>query len=105
MLKDSDASFINDTDEEIDTAKLEEEDWIEHMKRSKHSSQKNEMEFSGANSSITSRKMGSGMEPWPQHRISNLQSRGKTTERWEDEINEFLRTERIEEENGKQFLQ
>ena len=32
--QDSDASFINDTDEEIDTVEIEEEDWIEYMKRS-----------------------------------------------------------------------
>ena len=31
--QDSDASFMNDTDEEIDTAEIE-EDWIEYMKRS-----------------------------------------------------------------------
>ena len=31
---DSDISFMNDTDEKIDTAVIEEEDWIEHMKRS-----------------------------------------------------------------------
>ena len=30
----SDISFMNDTDEESDTAEIEEEDWIEHMKRS-----------------------------------------------------------------------
>ena len=32
--QDSDISFMNDTDEEIDTAVIEEEDWIEYMKRS-----------------------------------------------------------------------
>ena len=32
--QDSDISFMNDTDEEIDTAEIEEEDWIEYMKRS-----------------------------------------------------------------------
>ena len=32
--QDSDVSFENDTDEEIDTAEIEEEDWIECMKRS-----------------------------------------------------------------------
>ena len=59
------------------------------------------MKISDANSSIASRKTrteGSGMEAWPQHKIQNLQSRGKTEKRWEDEINEFLRKDRIEEE-------
>ena len=32
--QDSDISFMNDTVEEIDTAVIEEEDWIEYMKRS-----------------------------------------------------------------------
>ena len=32
--QDSDISFMNNTDEEIDTADTEEEDWIEYMKRS-----------------------------------------------------------------------
>ena len=31
--QDSDISFVNDTDEEIDTAEIE-EDWVEHVKRS-----------------------------------------------------------------------
>ena len=33
--QDSDISFMNDTDEEIDTAVIEEEDWIEYMKNKK----------------------------------------------------------------------
>ena len=32
--QDSDISFMKDTDEEIDTGEIEEEDWIEYMKRS-----------------------------------------------------------------------
>ena len=32
--QDSDVSFGNDTDEEIDATEIEEEDWIEHIKRS-----------------------------------------------------------------------
>ena len=30
----SDISFMEDTDEEVDTAEIDEEDWIKHMKRS-----------------------------------------------------------------------
>ena len=115
--QDSAASFINDTDEEIDTAEIE-DDWIENMKSTAAAldqmrtakipcwiaTLKNEMEISNANSSIISRKMGlesSGMEPWPQHKIQNLQSHGKTKKKkWEDEINEFLRMERVEEETN-----
>ena len=32
--QDSDVSFENDTEEEIDTSEIEEEDWIEYIKRS-----------------------------------------------------------------------
>ena len=32
--QDKDISFMKDTDEEIDTDEIEEEDWIEYMKRS-----------------------------------------------------------------------
>ena len=32
--QDSDVSFVNDTDEEIDTAEIEQEEWIEYIKRS-----------------------------------------------------------------------
>ena len=32
--QDSDVSFMKDTDEEIDTAEIEEEEWIEYIKRS-----------------------------------------------------------------------
>ena len=31
---DSVVSFMNDTDEELDTAEIEEEDWVEYTKRS-----------------------------------------------------------------------
>ena len=32
--QDSDVSVMKDTDEEMDTAEIEEEDWVEYMKRS-----------------------------------------------------------------------
>ena len=32
--QDSDASFEIDTDEEIDTSEIEEEDWVDYIKRS-----------------------------------------------------------------------
>ena len=34
--QDSDVSFENDTEEDIDTTEIEEEDWIDHKKRSTH---------------------------------------------------------------------
>ena len=32
--QDSDVAFENDTDEELDTTEIEEEDWIQYIKRS-----------------------------------------------------------------------
>ena len=80
-----------------DTALIEEEDWIDFMKRStdeamEHmkntriqcwikNSQKNEMEIGDENRIGTGRKVGgesSWMGPWTQYKIQNLQSRRKT---------------------------
>ena len=71
--QDSDVSFEIDNDEEIDAAKIEEEDWVEYMKRStieaiekmekredkmlEVDSKKNEMETDDENCSITEREM------------------------------------------------
>ena len=67
--QDSDVSFENDLEEEIDTTEIEEEDWIEYMKRSTNDAiekmenakircwnkthKKNEMETGAENSNIT----------------------------------------------------
>ena len=80
--QDIDISFMNGTDEEIDTAAIEEEDWTEYMKRSPdeamelmknstnpvldQSTQKNEMETGDENRIVTGGKKGSEsswMEP------------------------------------------
>ena len=53
--------------------------------------------------SVSEGKMGkesSGMEPQPQHKNQNLQSRRKAKKRWEDEINDFLRPEETDETKG-----
>ena len=41
----------------------------------------------------------SKMEPMPQHWMQSKQSSGKT-ERWEDDINQFLKPEETEETKG-----
>ena len=80
--QDSDISFMNNTDQEIDTEEIDREDWIEYVKRSTdeamermknsenpmvdQSTQKNEMETCDENRIVTVRKMGSEsswMEP------------------------------------------
>ena len=74
-MKCSQPPFMNDTDEEVDTAEIEEGDWIEYMKRSTDeamrqmrtakiqcwikNTQKNEMETSDENRIATRREMGS----------------------------------------------
>ena len=71
--QDSDVSFENDTDEEIDTTEIEEENWIEYIKRStgeamekiknakircwNKTQKKNDMETGAENNYITERKM------------------------------------------------
>ena len=69
---DSEVSFEDDADEEIDTTVIEEEDWIEYIKRSTEDAmekmerakircwnrtQKNEMEIGTENRNITEREM------------------------------------------------
>ena len=56
--------------------------------------QKNEMETGDEMCLITEREMvdqSCGMEPRIQLKIQDQQSGGKTKERWEDDINEFLK--------------
>ena len=85
----------NDTDDEIAAAETEEE-WIEYMKRSteaaieqmkiakiplldrnKRMKWRLAMRIASMSEERWARE-SSGMEPWPQHKIQNLQSRGKT---------------------------
>ena len=46
--QDSDISFMNDTDEKIDTAEIEGEDWIDHMKRSHGTDEKQQKSSAGS---------------------------------------------------------
>ena len=92
--QDSEVSFVGDTDEDIDTTEIEEENWIEHMKRSTRlkdeASQypmldrdtlKDEMEI-GNEDHFTPRdkmdKKSSKMESRSQHWMQSKQSTGKT---------------------------
>ena len=91
--QDSDISFKNDADEEIDTTAIVEEEWIECVKKKHRRSQwkdeeceesmldqnslKNEMEAGEEKRIATGRKMDSEscwMEPWTQFKIQDLQN-------------------------------
>ena len=117
--QDSDASFMNDTDEEIDTAEIE-EDCIEYMKGSTAAAvdqmrtaktqcwiethERMKWRLAMRIAALPAERWSRTAAEWnPDFSTKNT----KPTEpwedqekRWEDEINEFLRTERIEEETN-----
>ena len=107
--QDSDISFMNDTDEEIDTAEIEEEDWINYMKRSTVEAMER-MKTAKIQCWIkTHRRMkwrlATRIASLPEERWVMKAAGWKPTEllgrpkkRWEDEINDFLRPERTEDE-------
>ena len=47
-VQDSDISFMNATDEDIDTAEIEEEDWIEYMKSSTDEAMEQQKSIAGS---------------------------------------------------------
>ena len=117
--QDSDISFMNETDEEKDTAVIEEEDWIEYMKRSTDEAIE-QMQNTKIQCWIkTHRRMkwrlAMGMASLPVERWAvkaadwnpELSTKNKTyrapgrpERRWEDEINEFLKPEETETTTG-----
>ena len=114
--QDSDTSFRQDTDEEIDTADIEEEEWIEYMKRSTDEA----MERMKVQCWIkTPRRMkwrlamriaslpeerwvmkASGWNTELSTKYKTYRAVGRPKKRWEDEINNFLRPERTEDERS-----
>ena len=116
--QDSDVSFENDTDEEIDTTVIEEEDWIEYKKRSTdeamemmenakircwnktHKSMKWRLALTIA-TSPNERWLMKAAERNPELSSKYRTNRaiGRPRRRWEDDINEFLKLEENETEN------
>ena len=117
--QDSDISIENDTDDEIDTTAIEEEEWIEYMKRSTDEAIE-KMENAKIRCWIKTHKR---MKWRPALRIASLpserwivkasewnpelSSRYRTNRAivrprrsWEDDINEFLKLEENETENS-----
>ena len=109
---DSEVSFEDDADEEIDTTSNEEEDWIDHIKRSTeevmekmesakirywnkiHEKMKWKLELRIA-TSPSDRWLRKAAEWNPELSTSYRINRaiGRPRKRWEDDINEFLKHE------------
>ena len=115
--QDSDISFKNDTDEEIDTTAIEEEEWIEYMKRSTdeaiekmnnakircwtqtHERMKSRLSLRIA--SLPSERWIVKAAEWNTElssRYKTYRAVGRPRRRWEDDINEFFKLEEIETE-------
>ena len=115
---DSEVSFEDDADDEIDTTLIEEEDWIEYIKRSTEEAMY-KMESAKIRCWNKTHKKWNGNWHWePQHHrvkggwkrlvngTQNWAQFSRPTERledrrkrWEDDINEFLKQEFEENEN------
>ena len=115
--QDSNISFENDTDDEMVTTEIEEEDWIEYIKRSTeeaidkmddakircwiktHKRMKWRMALRIA-SLPNERWMVTAAERNPElsSRYKTYRSIGRPRRRWEDDINEFLKLEENETE-------
>ena len=115
----SDVSFAIDNDEEIDSAEIEEEDWVEHIKRStiwsygkdgiwedkilEDHSKKDEMETGDENHNITERERwlieAAEWNPELSSKYRTNRSIGRPRKRWEDDIMEFLKKIVDETEN------
>ena len=108
--QDSDISFKNDTDEEIDSAEIEEEEWIEYMERSTDESTERMKTATIKRWIKTHRRVkwrlamriaslpeerwvikAAGWNPEFSTKDTTYRAVGRPKKRWEDEINEFLR--------------
>ena len=108
----------NDTDEEIDTTVIEEEDWIEHIKRSTdeamekmenakircwnktHEKMKWRLALRRATSTSESWLMkGAEWNPELSSKYRTYRAIGRPRKIWQDDINEFLKLEEDETEN------
>ena len=115
--QDSDVSFENDTEEEIDTAEIE-EDWIEYIKRStkrchrkdgkcedsmlEQDSQKMKWKLALRIATSPSERWFKKSAEWNPELSSKYRTNraiGRPRKRWEDDINEFLKLVEDETEN------
>ena len=113
--QDSDVSFQEENDEEIDRVEIEEEVWVEYIKRHKRgrrthdedkdtlldrSSPKDEVENDVENCVSSQERWTRKITEWNPGLDSNIKTSrpvGTPRKRWEDEINDCLRPEESEE--------
>ena len=117
--QESDASYQEDKDEEIDKGEMEEEDWIEYTKRSTKEAQEYMTKTKIPCWIETHRRMKWRMamriaslpedgwsidiiewNPALDCTIKTNRLVGRPRKRWEDEVNEYLRPEEPEETRG-----
>ena len=117
--QDSDVSFAKDSDKGIDTAEIEQEDWIEYIKRStavtkeklntakiprciemhRRMKWKLAMRMASLPKERWVRKTAE-WNPGLSSKIRTNRAAGRPKKRWEDEINEFLKSEETEATKG-----
>ena len=93
--QDSDISFMSETDDEIDTTAIEEEEWIDYMKRSTDEAIE-QMKNTNIRCWIKTHKWN----PELSSKYKTYRAVGRPRRRWEDEINEFLKLEEAETTKG-----
>ena len=113
---------MKDTDEEIDTAEIEEEEWIEYMKRSTATAIER-MKAVEIQCGLKHTEKWNGVWKWELHRFQMYDGQRKQQngtaasesntrhddwwedqkKRWEDEINEFLKPAETEEMKGNEI--
>ena len=120
--RDSDISFMEDTDEEIDTGEVDEEEWLEYTIRSTGTAVERMKAAKSPCWIETHRRMKWSLavrtasppdERWAKkapkwnpdlstkHQTNRPVERPK--KRWEDEINDFLKPEEAEETTGNEI--
>ena len=126
--QDSEISFEDDTHEEVDTTMIEEEEWIEYIKRSTHEAMEKventkircwnkthkimKWRLALRIASVPSERWlvkSCRMETRTQLKIQDQQSNWETRSKCEDDINEFLKfevnaTEKSEESDNKSWI-
>ena len=106
--QDSNVSFENDTEEEIDTTEIEEEDWIDYIQRStndaigKMGNAKIDVGTMRIGATSPSERWLMKAAEWNPELSSKYRTNraiGRPRKRWEDDINEFLKLVEEETEN------
>ena len=98
-------SFSEDIDEEIDKMEIEEE-WIEYIKRSTREAEtqrKMKWRMAMRTASLPEERWSRKISEWNpglDNCIKTKRPVGRPRKRWEDEINEFMKTEATEESKG-----